>query len=331
MIPGQLLALPTRPLAETSPPAVWTGSEMIIWGGNTNIFYYNTGARYNPSTDSWTATSTDNAPDARFSHTAVWTGTEMIVWGGFISFPSGDVKTGGRYNPTTNSWTATSTTDAPDARDSHTAIWTGSEMIVWGGHSYDGANTYYYNSGGRYNPTSDSWTVTNTIDAPAARTDHRTVWTGSEMIVWGGWDGITALSTGGKYNPSTDSWTATTTTGAPSARHIHTAVWNYSGEEMIVWGGDSCSSGCYLNTGGRYNPTTDSWTNTSTINAPDPRRGSRAVWTGSEMIIWGGYNGDEMGTGGRVQIQAQTFGQPRASPTRPRLDSATAWSGPEAK
>jgi hypothetical protein len=33
--------------------------------------------------DTWTATSTTNAPSARWDHTAVWTGSEMIVWGGF--------------------------------------------------------------------------------------------------------------------------------------------------------------------------------------------------------------------------------------------------------
>ena len=32
--------------------------------------------------DTWTPTSTTNAPDRRQSHTAVWTGTEMIIWGG---------------------------------------------------------------------------------------------------------------------------------------------------------------------------------------------------------------------------------------------------------
>ncbi len=51
--------------------------------------------------------------------------------------------TGGRYNPGTNSWTATSLTNAPTPRDSHTAVWTGNEMIVWGAH---------YDDGGRYNP-----------------------------------------------------------------------------------------------------------------------------------------------------------------------------------
>ena len=61
--------------------------------------------RYNPSTDSWTATSTTNAPTGRYVHTAVWieTGSEMIVWGGI-----GGGNTGGRYHPDTDSWTDTS-------------------------------------------------------------------------------------------------------------------------------------------------------------------------------------------------------------------------------
>ena len=38
--------------------------------------------RLDALTDTWTATSTTNAPAARYDHTAVWTGSEMIVWGG---------------------------------------------------------------------------------------------------------------------------------------------------------------------------------------------------------------------------------------------------------
>ena len=53
---------------------------MIIWGGGAdNSTYLNTGARYNPGTDSWTATSTADAPTGRQEFTAVWTGNEMIV------------------------------------------------------------------------------------------------------------------------------------------------------------------------------------------------------------------------------------------------------------
>ena len=34
---------------------------------------------------------------------------------------------------TDDTWAATSTSNAPDGRSAHTAVWTGSEMIVWGG------------------------------------------------------------------------------------------------------------------------------------------------------------------------------------------------------
>ena len=54
---------------------------MIVWGGMGSS-YWNTGGRYNFGTDSWSATSTTNAPAARKYHTAVWTEAEMIVWGG---------------------------------------------------------------------------------------------------------------------------------------------------------------------------------------------------------------------------------------------------------
>ena len=60
---------------------------------------------------------------------------------------------------TGNTWTATSIINAPDARHFLTAVWTGSEMIVWGGDVGVGVGT---NTGGRYNPSTDSWTVTST-------------------------------------------------------------------------------------------------------------------------------------------------------------------------
>jgi hypothetical protein len=125
---------------------------MIVWGGYDSVSKFDTGGRYNPGTDTWTATSTTsttsttNAPSAREFHTAVWTGTEMIVWGG-RNDPFTYLDTGGRYNPDTDSWTATITTDAASARSSHAAVWTGTQMIVWGGVNSNGANV---NTGGRY-------------------------------------------------------------------------------------------------------------------------------------------------------------------------------------
>ena len=188
--------------------------------------------------DTWTPTG--GAPLGRAAHTAVWTGSEMIIWGGSV------LNTGGRYDPSTDTWIATTTTNAPDPRSSHTAVWTGSEMIVWGGIG-NGFPPPYFNTGGRYNPGTDSWTATSVANAPAGRYLHTAVWTGSEMIVWGGADFFDYFNTGGRYNPNTDSWTATSATNPPDPRASHTAVW--TGSEMIVWGGND-SSGVF-NTGGQ--------------------------------------------------------------------------------
>ena len=70
----------------------------------------------------------------------------------------------------------------------------------------------------------DNWTATSTTGAPGQRAYHTAVWTGIEMIVWGGANNEGYLNTGGRYNPSTDSWVATATTGAPAARMPHSSV-----------------------------------------------------------------------------------------------------------
>jgi N-acetylneuraminic acid mutarotase len=306
------------PGARAFHTAVWTGSEMIVWGGGTNLDSFNTGGRYNPSTDSWTATSTNNAPSARAGHTAVWTGSEMIVWGGY-KYASGDLNDGGRYNPSTDSWTATNTNNAPTARSDYTAVWTGSEMIIWGGY-----NGNVLDTGGKYDPSTDTWTATSTTGAPTARAGHTAVWTGTEMIIWGGFiGGGGILKTGGRYNPSTDSWTATNTTNAPSGRSLHTAVW--TGSEMIVWGGNHNGG---TNTGGRYNPNTDSWTATSRTNAPSARYFYTAVWTGSEMIIWGGYGGGIKGGRYHPSTDAWTATSTANAPIGRSYHTAV-WTGSE--
>jgi N-acetylneuraminic acid mutarotase len=117
----------------------------------------------------------------------------MIVWGGF-NITSFHLNSGGRYDPSTDGWTATTNTNAPAARDAHTAVWSGSEMIVWGG-----TNGIFLNTGARYGPGVDSWTPTSMTNAPSARVEHTAVWSGSEMIVWGGEDTNGLLNTGGRY------------------------------------------------------------------------------------------------------------------------------------
>jgi N-acetylneuraminic acid mutarotase len=307
--------------------AIWTGTEMIVWGGGGD-----SGSRYNPTTDTWSPTSTINAPRVRNKHTAVWTGSEMIVWGGCNQSTNfcGEA-TGGRYNPLSDTWTATSNTAAPRARKEHTAVWTGSEMIIWGGCNPGGnnfCNRIGDGGGGAYNPTSDTWRAIDTVNSPAGRTMHTAVWTGTEMIVWGG-VAVSITNTGGRYNPTTNTWAPTTLTNAPAARMEHTAVW--TGSVMIVWGGRDGNSSTAFNTGGRYNPTSDSWEATSLTNAPAPRIGHIAVWTGTEMIVWGGDQRFSLGytnSGGRYRPDSDSWlDTNQAAAPSARANHVAVWTG----
>ncbi len=309
--------------------AIWTGSQMVVWGGSGwNFKLLNSGGRYDPASDSWTATSIGNAPLPRTSHTAVWTGSLMVVWGGY---DGGYMNTGGRYDPATDSWTATSTAGAPSTRSRHTAVWTGSRMVVWGGYYYGGPEGYFWDTGGRYDPVADSWTATSTAGAPLPRAVHTAIWTGSLMLVWGGFGGeipsIDYLSTGGVYDPATDIWTETSTAGAPEPRDFHTAIW--TGSLMLVWGGwDGDES---LEAGGRYDPATDSWTPISTAGAPLPRSSHTAVWTGDLMLVWGGYGGSSyLDSGGRYEPTTDNWTPTStAGAPSPRTGHTAVWTGSE--
>lgn len=117
---------------------------MMVWGGY-NGTYLNSGGRYDPALDQWSATTLTGAPSPRESHSIVWTGSLAVIWGGDrdpLYVFNGD---GDRYDPVTDSWTPVSTAMGPRARTRHSAVWTGNFMMVWGGYSF--SRLY---SGGRY-------------------------------------------------------------------------------------------------------------------------------------------------------------------------------------
>lgn len=293
------------PSARVGHSAVWTGAEMVVWGGedptSSETIYLDTGGRYDPATDGWAPVSWGYwTPAPRSRHTAVWTGTEVIVWGG--EFFDGQwqqyLDNGARYDPVQDHWSPMwGGPTPPSARSRHSAVWTGTEMIVfggfWGWHMRD--------DGSRYDPESDLWHPL-TAGPLQPRDRHTAVWTGSEMIVWGGAHPDYVYDDGARYSRTTNRWGLTARdAGTPSERNDHTAVW--TGSMLIVWGGFGG-----LNTGGRYLPQSDSWLATATgSGVPSARTWHTAVWTGSRMVVWGGAGGGVTSTGGSYDPQADTW------------------------
>ena len=254
---------------------------MVVWGGYSGSAYLATGARYNPITDTWSPTKLAGAPSARYGATAVWTGTRMIVWGGTDVGHGGgaQVNTGGLYDPVNDAWSNTSTLNAPQARGSHVAIWTGSKMVIWGGSNSTSFPTLL-NTGSRYDPQNDTWSATTQTNAPPSLFGVTAIWTGSTMILWPAGGDSFSPAPGARYDPVGDSWSLTNTSNSMAPGSSVSTIW--TGTEMLVWGPGGTRT--------RYNPITNTWTPISLVNAPIQRSGHTAIWTGKEMVIWGGLS-----------------------------------------
>jgi len=274
----------------------------------------------------WTSGAAADAPSARYGHTAVWTGSQMLVWGGRNGVGAAVLRSGGLYSPESDEWTLMSTVDPPEARSEHTAVWTATEMIIWGGRGANGV----LNSGGRFDPVAQQWKPTSTAGAPTAREGHVAVWTGSRMLIWGGRDGSGLLSDGALYDPATDVWTSLHLPGPPEARLAATAVW--AGDRVIIWGGEGDTG--LLNSGSALIFVSDAprqWTSTPMAKAPSPRRGHTAVWTGQRMIVWGGESSSSaLGDGAMLDPSASLWTPlSAAGAPAPRFQHAALWTGQE--
>lgn len=417
--------------SSTYVPGVWAGTRLVTWGGVnllgsvvTSAFGY----RYDPSGNSWSAVSTSSAPTARAGHSLVWTGSNVVVWGGTLS-GGAYTNTGKRYNPGSDAWgTATSTgTNVPSARALHSAFFSGSKMYIWGGET---ASSTYTNTGAILDVGTDTWTTISATGAPSARAEATIVLAGSKLVVFGGYDGTGALSNGGVYDTGTGTWTAmpaapftitpdmsgysypcasawsgsrvliscgglayyglydpaTNTWGAPASQAswmFYTLAWSgtklyrwggsmvttllssmpttkmesydfgtgtwtaladsaptlasrmgasafWSGSKIIFWGGfDSADNSVPFNDGALYDPAANSWTAMSMTNAPSARTDQSMIWTGSKMVVWGGYDpnlGTNVQDGGRYDPATNTWQTITTSgaPTARRYHSA-AW------
>jgi hypothetical protein len=229
----------------------------------------------------WAPLPTADAPSGRYDHTCTWNGTALYCWGGRASY-YGVYGDGAAYLPSTNTWKAMSNSSAPAGRALHTAVLAGEGIAYWGGQYYD-TSTKYRNSGAIYYPATDTWSAAmGTTGAPSARGQHTAVWTGTQMIVWGGYGG-TYLQDGGRYTPATNSWSPLFQ--GLTARSDHTAVW--TGTYMVVWGGGNGT--VVFADGAVYDPKMDQWSPLPAVPASFAgRRQHTAVWTGDEMIIYGG-------------------------------------------
>ena len=127
------------------------------------------------------------------------------------------VDTGGRYDPVTDSWRSLSSDNVPASRGETMAVWTGQEMVVWGGNNTGDAGHMVLNTGAWYDPQADMWTALTLEEAPPARGNVKAVWTGQAALIFGGNDAANKNYNG---NLCLVSWPSPKPDG-DSRQHVH--------------------------------------------------------------------------------------------------------------
>lgn len=316
----------SAPSARTEASGVWTGQEWLVWGGRgVGQVPLASGAGYRPSSDAWSEIGSSDAPEARSGHSAVWTGTEMIVWGGF---GKGSLNTGGRFSRDRLSWVEVSTLNAPVGRQGHGAAWTGRAMVVFGGRNASGL----LSDGGLYDPVQDRWTALPTAQAPSARSGATVLWTGSGILVWGGETASAGDATGAllrfDVNGNPLAWESLPLLSGFASRSGHVAAWD--GQRLVVWGGRSMgrqllSDGAVLDVGTR------TWTLMTAVGAPTARYQASGVWTGDELLVFGGQDAGGASSGGHAWRRSSGSWRalPSSNPAVARSGGLAAWTGTE--
>lgn len=285
-------------LAVIGHTAIWTGTEMIVWGGVNTLKTPSSlddvafqGLRYRPSDDSW---HTVSAPPIAFrkDHTAVWTGSDMIVWGGISIDDTTYYADGAAYNPVANTWVTLDPGFAPPLRAQHTAVWTGTKMLIWGG--FNGSS--YLNDGYVYNPAASpgsNWAQTGATNEPTARV-AKAVWTGTEMVVFGGSNSVSPQDDGGAYDPANDTWNTTPLASMATPRALHSLVW--TGTKILSIGGLDASSTA-LGSSEIYDVGTNLWTAGSAYPLGEVFNHTAIRADGTNyVLVWGGQDSGSVAT-----------------------------------
>ncbi len=275
---GSWQRLPASPVrAETARGAVWTGKRVLVFGRHSitakdargNPYVVKTvdvAASYDPAAKAWQKLTPPVGAGYSPSYATVWTGTRMLVWGPFDALS---------YDPAANRWR---TLPRPPTNAGRLAVWTGKELVGWGGGCCGDA----FSDGAAYNPATNRWRKLP-VSPLAGSQSPVGAWTGRELVILVGnldpdgkpWPA--RLARAAAYDPARNSWRR-----LPPLPDGHTgalAVWD--GKEVLVVGGGKRG-------GFAFDPATNRWRR---IDVPALFGVAVTAWTGPRLLALGGRSG----------------------------------------
>ena len=285
--------LPTAPIGpRLGHTAVWTGREMVIWGGTRDFEAepFTDGAAYDPGTRTWR--KVPGAPlTPRHDAWASWTGQAMLVFGG-TSVDGDYLADGALWDPANNTWRSIPASPL-GPRDGAVVAWAGDRLVVWSGNKPLGndapadAAAELKNDGAAYVPATNTWVSIGAAPIPP-RSGAQSAWTGSRLIVSGGDGDDDDRTDGAALDPVSGAWSPIATRPDPGSCGGDTACAGLWTGTVVLFPASSLA----------YDPAANRW---SAVAAPPgskaPAPGEPAVWTGQRLVTWGMPGDDPDGSG----------------------------------
>ena len=303
------------------------GTEVLVWGGalfdeNQMNLGLDTsdGLAYNAATDTWRYITAIGAPTQGCGTNGgmlapttrgLWSGTKLLVFVGECDTQPFQVAA---YDPVADAWSPAAPPPA-GYRPTHafSAVWTGSQAILYGGtdvSSADGTTYNQTNLGAVFTPATGQWTSYSVSPAQAGlpsseRAGHQAIWAGTTMYVFGGRDNVESCGaslSAFAFNPATGVGSAL---GARPA--LDTGPWgkvHWTGSKVVTFGIGTNAPNCAIDSDQlylalKYDPGTRAWTRLPPLNQPHYSASSLMVGS-NRLVAWGGQ--DSTGVLGRGAI-----------------------------
>ena len=279
-------------VGRTFPVVVWTGTEVVVWGGEkpSEGAWHADGAAFNPITGTWRDLA-DSPLSPRSEHAAVWTGEEILICCGRIV---GGGVPAAAYNPEADEWREIASPGFSPAFAE--AVWTGEEMLVFGG--VGGRGTSNLVGAAAYNPLTDSWRRLADLPYGLERVADSTLGDGV-VYAWPSFIHFTVDRDDRPplaYDLAADEWQQLPPLpdGAPSSPSL---VW--TGDRLFAYGAGSDAEGDAIGISMTYDPVDQTWrfvpqSPLETVSSSEGTEASqKAVWGDGEVYIWTGWVGTD--------------------------------------
>jgi N-acetylneuraminic acid mutarotase len=234
---------------------------------------------YDPATNTWSAPG--SMATARFGHSAtLLPNGKVLVAGGFDGTSA--VASAELYDPATNTWSVAGSMATARSYQTATLLPNG-EVLVAGGQDVTNSPLA---SAELYDPGTSSWSSAGNMSD--ARDSGTATLLGNgfgneQVLVAGGYDGISVVRSAELYDPATNTWSPTGSMAHD--RDVHTATLLGNGK-VLVAGGANNSPGQRDDSAELYDPATKTWS--AAASMPIVRADHTATLLGNGQVLVAG-------------------------------------------